>query len=369
MRRKGWMGFLLVFLVLLLMFIVTLFQPFRFGYTWSSKHTTSGEEEVLQSPIKTITPIRRDFRKTLSWAGRVFCQTVVHVKSLESGKIATIAAADDSYVQKGSLLFTLGGTVISSKMIRLNIQLASLEKRYSLARTNVIRRRKATTQKLISFDKLSMAENQLAAIESEIKSKKQELIFLKKKLEVRSPIHGVFTHRQISVGQQIEKNTVLADIIDPYHLKVKGTVFPTADIPIVGLTATIYSTDGKEVTGVIKRVQPERTPAGGLVFWIEGEQINRCLKPGEGICGKLTLKTDKNALAVPKKSIVRDEDDKPYVFVKRNQTYEKRPVELGLSDNKWVEILSGITHSDEVVSCGAYELFYKNFNKIFKVPD
>jgi multidrug efflux pump subunit AcrA (membrane-fusion protein) len=74
-------------------------------------------------------------------------------------------------------------------------------------------------------------------------------------------------------------------------------------------------------------------------------------------------------LAVPRRALVYDEREIPYVFIKQDQHYTQQQVQTGLTADGWVEILTGLEPMDEVVTRGAYELFYRTFSHTFKVAD
>ncbi len=68
---------------------------------------------------------------------------------------------------------------------------------------------------------------------------------------------------------------------------------------------------------------------------------------------ELELESHKVPLAVPKDAIqtIRDWS---VVFIKVNDTYEARPLKLGKSDGKWVEVLSGLKPDAEYVTGNSF---------------
>ena len=72
---------------------------------------------------------------------------------------------------------------------------------------------------------------------------------------------------------------------------------------------------------------------------------------------------------MPEDAVVYDQEGKSFIFVKKGRGYEKRQVKTGLIKNGWIEIVSGLSKNDMLVIRGAYELFYRDFSKTYKVPD
>ena len=73
-----------------------------------------------------------------------------------------------------------------------------------------------------------------------------------------------------------------------------------------------------------------------------------------GMMGRLSLQTDsaKGVLKIPRSCVVSRED-KDYVFVVRSGRAQRVSVELGLADEREVEVRSGLKRGESVVSRGA----------------
>ncbi len=74
-------------------------------------------------------------------------------------------------------------------------------------------------------------------------------------------------------------------------------------------------------------------------------------------------------MAVPASAIIRDQQGHAFVFIKGPKGYIKRPVRIGPASGGYVGVLSGIQPAGRVVIHGGYELFYRQFNKIYKAAD
>jgi multidrug efflux pump subunit AcrA (membrane-fusion protein) len=72
---------------------------------------------------------------------------------------------------------------------------------------------------------------------------------------------------------------------------------------------------------------------------------------------------------VPAEAIVRDENDTPFVFVKTKEGYERRQVESGAEKNGRVEIRSGLSEEEAVVTVGAHRLFHRQFRGLYREED
>ena len=318
--------------------------------------------------IRVSLPVMKDFRRTVSFIGKVVPKRKVEIVARVSGRIVSIPVPDESPVQKGEILFALGGPEIEKRRKSLEAHLEVLEKEMALAEKTVRLKDKGVKAKIIPYGELLSAQEHLLSLEAEFEALKAELAAFKAGLQVKAPISGIFTRRRVSIGQDVEKGTVLAEVVDLQALWIKATVFLPKKTKLCGKQALI-KTASHPLRAQVIRVSPRHTPAGGTVVFLEGKEIPRNLAPGQTVSGEIILEEHRGALALPAEAVVYDEKERAYVFVKSGKTFEKRRVKTGLAANGYIEIVSGLQKEEEVVIQGAYELFYRNFNQIYKVPD
>jgi len=209
----------------------------------------------------------------------------------------------------------------------------------------------------------------LASLKAELESAGQETERLQDAIHVRATIAGVFTNRKVSAGQEVQKGDDLAEIISLNHIYIAATLFPQKGAELQGKPAIINPAEGSSISGTITCVLPQRTAEGAIAVLIEGPDLAPTLRLGQTVTGTIVLSVHKKVFAIPEDAIVRDEKERAYVFLKNSSGYRRQPIKTGIVSNGWVEIISGLTEENEVVVRGAYELFYKDFNKIYKAAD
>jgi hypothetical protein len=180
--------------------------------------------------------------------------------------------------------------------------------------------------------------------------------------------------RVIAPGAERPVSTEVRDgsITEKTGLRIVACLFLPADIPLQGKTAIIKSAIGRTIIGIVVKAIPQPTISGLTFVWIvviEGDAINRQMKPGETAYGEIPLRVRRNVLALPAGAVVRDEHEQPFVFLIAPGGYRLQPVKTGLTSEGWVEVVSGISAGSEVVVQGAYELFHRDFSRVYKVAD
>lgn len=319
--------------------------------------------------IATATPRRMNFSVAARWVGAVQSVNRVTVPALEAGRVISVQAKDQDPVRKGDRLFTLGGPAIDTRAAALQTSIKVLRQRLAVAKDTLEHRRHALEQKLATQSEVDAARAALLEIQSNLDSTTQSLHALELQTHILAPIDGIFTGRKVSTGQDVAAGTPLADIVDPNNLRIVARVFSSGNVSFEGKPATVELDDATTLSARVVRVLPERTSFGETLVWIGGAAIDRQLKPGQGVQGTILLGVHSNALAVPRNALVYEDDRTPMVFVKEGNEYRQRRVKTGRTSGDWVEIRSGLTGAEQVVTRGAYELHYRDFNKLFKPAD
>ncbi|NOY64369.1 MAG: efflux RND transporter periplasmic adaptor subunit [Nitrospirae bacterium] len=332
---------------------------------------TNKRDAIHGFRIETSRPSKKDFKLSVNCYGSVVSQNVVAIRAPLQGRIVKINVAEESSVKKGDILFIMGGPDIERKLQILNFQASHLGELISELKGVLQRKKDALHKRLISIDELEAAKLNLLKTRRVYDETLLRLHQLQDSLKIRAPFDGVFTKRIFIEGQDVDKGEIIGYIIDTQHLRVIATAFPLKeDREIKGKEAVIFTRDGNSVHGTVKKVLTERTPSGGVNLYVESKDIDRQLRVGESVSGIVILRTDSKVISLPERAVVYDDRGNTFVFIKsRGGQYIKRSVHVGLSSDGWVEILNGVSEVDEVVTQGAYELFYRDFNRTFRVED
>jgi cobalt-zinc-cadmium efflux system membrane fusion protein len=319
--------------------------------------------------ISVSTPQLHTFIKRCHWFGKVISFDKTDIIALEAGQIIAVNVADDTQVHQGSSLFDIGGSLLSSQIDALQKQVVILDERIKLAEQLTSLKRDAVAQHLAQQYELIAAKDSLAQLKLDKADLLQSVGRLNQASHMTAAGSGVFTDRKVAVGQQVQKGDKLATIISPEHIYIEAALFTESSQKLLQKTVFIKAGNGKEIRGIISGVKPQKTASGATIIRIESKGMQSLFRPGETVSGSAVLSEHKKALAVPQSSIVRGEDERPYLFVQNQAGYRKQPVITGCREHNWIEIITGLNAADKVVTHGAYELFYRNFNKIYKMED
>lgn len=177
---------------------------------------------------------------------------------------------------------------------------------------------------------------------------------------IKAPFAGVVTHRNICPGDLV-RNSATVTAAKPLFMISKTDVLrvsvavPERDAIWVdpGDVAEIkfFALPGKVFKGVVARTAGALdTQTRSLAVEIDLPNKDGTLLPGMYGTVVITMQ-EKTALVVPADTVRFDlSGDKPVVYVVRNGSVSVAPVTLGSDDGHQIEILSGITASDRIVT-------------------
>ncbi len=344
---------------------------------WSS--TTRGADGEKEAAAKTLpaippllttaVPTTRVFLLRLPWIGAVQSRASVELPALVAGRIESIEAVDHAPIEKGKLVARLGGPLVEGQRARLATEVTALESRLELSRRTVERLQQNLETQLATKNQVAQAEDLEISLQAQLREARLNLETFEQQASIVAPISGIFTNRQTVEGAEVAAGQVIGEIVDPGHLLIEASIFPPEEIELKGKEATIRLDDSRSLTGLVQSVLPRAGSTGAVQVWIEGPQIDRQLRPGQTVGGSLVVEAGPESLAVPESAIVYDPEEHPYLFVEKDGAYEPVSVRLGLMQDGWVEVRSGLEPNQSVVTRGAYELFYRRFNQEFKVQD
>ena len=180
---------------------------------------------------------------------------------------------------------------------------------------------------------------------------------------IRATVTGTILEIPVEVGDQVIQSnnfndgTTIAAIADLGKMIFEGKV----DEGEVGkleigmpLKISLGAIEDKEFDAKLKYIAPKGVEESGAVqFKIEGDvsvDDDFLIRAGYSANASLTLEKKDSILVIPEALLQFDkETDKPYVEIATgDQEFERRDIEIGISDGVNVEIVSGLEESDEV---------------------
>jgi HlyD family secretion protein len=179
--------------------------------------------------------------------------------------------------------------------------------------------------------------------------------------EIRSPISGVVTDRPLFAGETVAAGTPLITVMDTSALIAKLHIGQMqAQQLSIGAAATLTVPGMADpVPAKVSLISPALDPGSTTVeVWLRAENPKGTLKAGTPVHATIAGRTVANALTVPVEAIQAGTDgvSKFVMAIAPDSTAHKKAVTVGIQNADDVQILSGLTASDMVISTGGYGL-------------
>lgn len=180
---------------------------------------------------------------------------------------------------------------------------------------------------------------------------------------IRATVNGTILEIPVEEGDQVIQSnnfndgTTIASIADLSKMIFEGKI-DEGEVGklVVGmpLKISLGAVEGKELDAKLKFIAPKGIEETGAVqFKIEGEvEIDTTImvRAGYSANASLVLEKKDSIMVIPEALLQFDKKtDKPFVEVSvGDQKFERKDIEIGISDGINVEIVSGLTKDDEV---------------------
>lgn len=331
-------------------------------------------------PVKTVYAIEQPKLDTLRQfvvaTGKVQPRDEVEIKPQISGIIAELHKEAGQTVRKGEIIATV-------KVIPEMGQLSSAESRVSLAELSLAqtKREAERTEALhakgvVSDEEAEQSRTELNKAKEELRNARENLEIVQKGItsrykelsntQIRSTIDGMILDVPIKVGNSViqantfNDGTTIATVADMSNMQFQGNVDETDVGKLhegMGVKLTIGALQNVELDAALEYVSPKATEDNGVVlFEVKAAAVipeNVFVRAGYSANANIVIENREGVLTVPE-STIEFEEGKSYAYVLTSpegndeQTFEKREVEIGLSDGIRVEIVSGITADDRI---------------------
>ena len=200
------------------------------------------------------------------------------------------------------------------------------------------------------------ARTSLKTAKLELATLKEDLALIKN--EITSPVDGVITEMTADENYKVNTETTLFKVSDSQNMRVEVSLSDTEVKNIeVGQRVEITSDvlpDGEKLEGYVSQISGVAKKNSSLdesdtVVKIKMNET-KGLKPGVTIKATIFYKESKNVTKLPYSSVI-NENGKYYVFVvgKGNKVL-KREVKVGLNDDSYYEITSGVSLGEKVIT-------------------
>ncbi len=203
---------------------------------------------------------------------------------------------------------------------------------------------------------LKAAQGQLSSAEGKLKGAEAQVAYS----EIHSPINGVVTDRPLFAGETAAAGAPLLTVMDTSSLLAKTHMAQSVVQQMkVGDQAQMQVPGIQDpVPARVSLISPALDPGSTTVeVWLKIDNKAGVLKVGTPVKAQITGKTVEDAWKIPNSAVLTAQDgSKSVMVVGSDGVAHKKAVTLGITDGEDVQVLSGVTAADNVITGGAYGL-------------
>lgn len=338
-----------------------------FAWTLVFLYQKSKEEPQI---FKTASPERRTIIQKTVAAGAIVPRREVSIKPRVSGIVQRLAVVPGQFVRAGDVIAEIK---IVPNVVNLNTaesRLAAAEISLKTRKREYQRLRELKQQSLVAEAEFNRSELDYQLAEQEVAAAGNNLQLIKEgairgsgKVSnvVTSTVQGMVIDVPVKIGGSvIESNnfnegTTIASVADMKDMIFQGFVDESEVGKLAeGMTASIAigALSGQKFEGKLEYISPKGTSREGTIEF----EVRAALQipPGSFVRANYSANADiildrRDSVLAINERLLQFENGRPYVEVQSGaQRYERRPLELGLSDGITVEVLTGLAADDSI---------------------
>lgn len=334
--------------------------------------------------LQTEHPVKGSIANTVTATGTMQPVDTVAVGTQVSGTIKNVFVDFNSPVKKGQLLAQLDKSVLLAQQEQYIANLSQAKANLVYQTSNYNRQQELYKAGAISKSDLENALYQYNSAEGNVASIKAQLVSAQKNLsyaDIYSPIDGTVLSRSVSEGQTVAASlstpTLFSIAKDLTKMQVEASV-DEADIGNVKkgqrVVFTVDAFPSDTFSGTVKEVRLRPSVSSNVVTYTTiVDAPNNDLKLKPGMTASITVYTREvnNILLVSAQAVSFQPDStirmkypvsgeqpggrieagkQSFVWLKKDSMLVHQPVVTGMTDETKVQIVSGITEADEVVT-------------------
>jgi membrane fusion protein (multidrug efflux system) len=295
-------------------------------------------------PVAAMPIGRGRIESVLRYSTNLEAENQVEVYSEASRRVMEILSEEGDRVAKGQVLLRLQSDEQESAVAKVESQLAQ-------ARREFERQQSLFEQELISeqtFHDASYAKEQL---ELEYEDSRRELAYT----EVRAPIAGVVKQRLVGLGDFVQDREHLFDLVD-FESIVARVYVPEKELArlTVGQEARLFASAlGEQAREArILRIAPTVDERTGTVKVTLEMPDRSALRPGMYVEVELVADVDSEALLVPKRALVYDQDQSFVYKIDAENRARRVRVEALIEDRDFIKVGDRLAEGDRIVVAG-----------------
>jgi len=316
--------------------------------TWAEGAPVDEERKEEAVPVEVVGLERGAIESALRFSATLEAERDVQVFAEAQRRVVELRVEEGDAVRGGELLIRLQDDAQRSALNKAEIELRQATREHG-------RQKSLYERSLVSEQVFNDAALIFDQAEIVVEDARRNLAYT----EVRAPFSGIVTERMVNVGDYVTLNQPLFRVID-FDSIVARIYVPEKELPALatGLDARLKAEaiGAMEFVGTVDRISPVVDPGTGTVKVTVATPRQEGLRPGMYVEVELVTAVHEDALLLPKRAVVYD-NDQLFVFrLGEERRVERVKVEPVLEDVESIEPKGDLAEGDQIVVAGQASL-------------
>jgi membrane fusion protein (multidrug efflux system) len=304
--------------------------------------------EMPPTMVEAAKPRVESINETLAAVGTLRADEAVTVRPEVAGRIEAVLFEEGQKIAKGAPLFRLDASLVQADVAEAEANAANSGRELKRAQD-------LSGRKLIAPSDVDTKRAHAKVDEAKLASSRTRL----GKTEIRAPFAGTTGLRKVSPGEYVNIGDALVDFVALDTLKLDFSlpeVYLGRFRPGQKITLGVDAQGARRFDGEVYAIAPQVDLATrSVTLRARVPNVDGTLFPGQFAKVSLEIGSRDNALLVPEQALW-PQGSKQQVYVIRDGKAELVEVKTGLRKPGFVEIVSGVTANDDVISAGQMKI-------------
>lgn len=288
------------------------------------------------------------------------------ISAKEAGYIKSLHVDDGDFVNKGDVILQLDRELADLEVAKVRAQLnesrarqKELERQRDEAAELVTKKHIPSTRYEAALAEVEINKAVIQGLETELRTQK----VIAERHTVYAPFTGVVAEKFIEVGQWVENNTTLLNLVelDPLRIEVAAPQFYYNRLNVDTPVRITYDALPKKgfISKISQKIPVSNSSSRTFLIFIEVNNAEQLITPGMSarVNFQLLDSSTKQLFFIPRDAIVQKSDGTKTIWIVTNDDEKEQATELtvitGRSNKDFIEITSNnISVGDRIVVKG-----------------
>ena len=310
-------------------------------------------EVGLPAIVSTMPAVNKSIAPYVWVTGTVIGRFDSRISAEAEGRLEMILEVGDR-VKKGDVIAKIEDTLYKLALNEIQSEIKPIETmvefyKVEVSRLDSLSKKNNAAKNLLDETEASRDEAlaRIRMIRARLASARDDLA----RTEIRAPFSGVISERIKSPGERVEQNDEIVRLIDVDKLEVQAYIRRQAYYNIRINDALLVEGSETRLSGKVRALIPVGDSQSRL-YEVRVEFENPDWYAGTAVRLSTPIDTERSVVAVPRDALVIRQSGTMIYRVNADNTAELIPVETGIADNDYIEVLGNVAAGDQIVIRG-----------------